>query len=577
MDWLFLAYLQHPPLVGTWTVKHLAAVTAVFYRKPIVLSVVAIVLFCTFSSAQIPKSLTSPATGTSAAPEPTQSTDTLARNTPRGTVLAFLAAARKGDYTLAAEYLNTKLRGRDAAKLAEELAFVLDHRLPAKLNEISMEPDGTQSNITAPNEEFIGTIPSLNGNVDVLLERVDRGKLGKIWLFSNQTLAAVPDLYDEINAISIENILPESLVVKVLGFHVYGLLAFGLGLPLAYILISLLNRLLSSIAGRILRRVKRDPDRRNPNLAPAAVRLLLIAALLYWTLSKVSLPLLSRQFWSSIAVLLTIVGSVWLFTLISAAFEKYAQKHLARKKLDAAASLVSPARRVANLIALFVGVFWLLSSLGVNPTTTLAGLGVGGIAIALAAQKTLENMIGGASLIADQALRIGDYFRVGTIEGTVEQIGLRSTKVRTLDRSIVTVPNGQMATMTLENLRPRDRFWFHHYFGLPYESTSHEISSVLEEIRNTLREEPRIPRDTIRVRLLGFGQSGFQVEIFAYVLARNWPDFLHAQEDLLLDVINAVQDKGAQIARPSQTVYFATASGNPQPGSPPLTKAAPRD
>src|ERR1700720_4300052 len=123
--------------------------------------------------------------------------DTLGRNTPRGTVLGFLSAARKGDDELASQYLNTRLRGKAAADLAHQLSVVLDRRLPARLTQLSDQPDGAPSDPLKP-QELVGTISSDNGNVDITVERVDRGKSGQLWLFSSKTLDATADLYGEV-------------------------------------------------------------------------------------------------------------------------------------------------------------------------------------------------------------------------------------------------------------------------------------------------------------------------------------------------------------------------------------------
>jgi MscS family membrane protein len=191
---------------------------------------------------------------------------------------------------------------------------------------------------------------------------------------------------------------------------------------------------------------------------------------------------------------------------------------------------------------------------GVNPTAALAGLGVGGIAVAFAAQKTLENVIGGVSLIIDQAVRVGDFLKVGDTSGTVADIGLRSTRIRTLDRTVVSVPNGQIANMTLENISSRDKFWFHPVLALRYGTTSTQMSAVLEGIRSLLEESRHFEPASIRVRFLRLGPSSLDVEIFAYVLAADWNQFLKIQENILLHIMDCIESSGVQLAIPSQSL-----------------------
>ena len=169
-----------------------------------------------------------------------------------------------------------------------------------------------------------------------------------------------------------------------------------------------------------------------------------------------------------------------------------------------------------DVLVIFVALLASLRHFGIDPTPALAGLGVGGIAVALAAQKTLENVIAGASLIFDQAVRVGDFLKMGEIVGTVDHIGLRSTRIRTLDRTIVSVPNSQIANTSLETLSARDKFWFHPVVGLRYETTPEQLrrSSTASAAAQSQRRRPRI----VRVRFFRLGAFSLDVEVFAYVL-----------------------------------------------------------
>ena len=201
------------------------------------------------------------------------------------------------------------------------------------------------------------------------------------------------------------------------------------------------------------------------------------------------------------------------------------------------------------------GLLGVLRHFGVDPTPALAGLGVGGIAVALAAQKTLENVVAGASLIFDQAVQVGDFLKVGEVTGTVEQIGLRSTRMRTLDRTVVSIPNSQIANVTLETLSVRDRFWFHPVVGVRYETTSSQLRAALDGIRRLLLDHPSVDDASVRVRFLRLGAFSLDIDVFAYVDARDWNHFLELQEQLLFGVTGAVTAAGTEIAFPSQTMY----------------------
>jgi MscS family membrane protein len=298
----------------------------------------------------------------------------------------------------------------------------------------------------------------------------------------------------------------------------------------------------------------RNAEPQNPQILPPPIRLLLLALVIRWLVSRIPLPLLARQFWSTTALMITVVACMWLLMLLNGWSERYLVGR--RRSLSGSASALRLVRRVIDGIILFAGLLFTLSHFGVNVTAALAGLGVGGIAVALAAQKTLENIIAGVSLIADQAVRVGDTLNLGDIQGTVEEVGLRSTRIRTADRTVVSLPNGQIANMKLETLSARDRFLFHPLVGLRYETTPVQLHSVMAAIRNLLNEHASVDSASVRVRFVRFGASSLDVDIFAYVSADDGNNFLEIQEELLLGIMNIVQEAGTGIAFPSQTLYL---------------------
>jgi MscS family membrane protein len=446
--------------------------------------------------------------------------DPLGRSTPRGAVLGFLSAARKGNSEIAVLYLNTPLRGADAQDLARQLAIVLDRRLPARLN--SLKPD----------EDLVGTISTAKGDLDILVERVDRGKLGKTWLFSRQTLKAIPDVFPEMDMPTVEKILPEFLVQRRLAkIPLFEWLALFVGMPFLYFLTGVLQRLIGLVVGAFRRRLLRNAHAQNPQLLPPPLRLLLLALAIHWLLSAVGLPLLARQFWSTTSLIIAITASMWLLILLNGWGESYIVGR--RPDISASAVVLRLARRVVDGLILFAGLMYTLYHFGINPAAALTGLGVGGIAVALAAQKTLENVIAGISLIADEAVHVGDTLKVGDIAGTVEEVGLRSTRIRTLDRTVVCVPNSQIANMSPETLSARDRFWLHPVVGLRYETTPLQMRAVTADLHRLLAAHSSLDLSSVRVRFLRLGPFSLDVEIFAYVFARDWGHFLEIQEELL--------------------------------------------
>ena len=487
--------------------------------------------------------------------EPDVPRDTLGRDNPRGTVLGFLTAIKKGNAEVAALYLNTPSRGADAAVLARQLAEVLDRRLPARLNQVSDAPEGSIPDPLKPDEDLVGAIKTADGELDITLERVDRGKAGKVWLFSRQTLASIPDVFAELNTAPLETYLPEFMLnVRLADIPLFEYLALFVGLPLLYVSTGLLNRALGWIIGSIRRRGGRNPNLKNPQILRGPARLLLVAVLIRLTLARVALPLLARQFWLTTAFFIAVAACTWWLLLLNSWGERYL---LARGHASSGSgSVLRLFRRLLDGVFLFAGFIFVLHHFSINLTAALAGLGVGGIAVALAAQKTLENVIAGISLIADEAVRVGDFLTVGDVQGTVEVVGLRSTRIRTLDRTLVTLPNGQIANMKVETLSARDKFWFHPIVSLRYETTPEQLDSVLADIREFLCAHSNLDPASVRVRFFRLGAFSLDIDIFAYAKSNDWSDFLRVQEELLLGIMDIVRRNGAEFAFPSQTLYL---------------------
>jgi MscS family membrane protein len=179
-------------------------------------------------------------------------------------------------------------------------------------------------------------------------------------------------------------------------------------------------------------------------------------------------------------------------------------------------ALIPLARRAGKAVVSVAAVILFLSALGYPVTSLIAGLGLGGLAFALASQKTVENLFGAFSLGIDQPFREGDFVRIEELVGTVESLGLRSTKIRTLDRTLVSYPNGKLAEMRLETYSARDRLRLACTVGLVYETTEAQMRDVLANLERALREHPKIWPDTVVVRFKELAASSLDIEVMAW-------------------------------------------------------------
>jgi MscS family membrane protein len=496
----------------------------------------------------------SPATG-QLQQEPAAPGDVLGRSTPRGAVLGFLKAVRKEDYPAAVEYLNTRLTGNAAEKLAHQLYVMLNRRLPARLNELSNKPEGSLTFLSKPDEDLVGTISSSRGNVDIVVQKVRRGDNPQVWLFSQATLDAIPGLYSEIDTVSPEQVLPRFFVqTRIGGVPVFQWIAI-FSVPVLYWIISVIRRALVPCIASLFRLVAKTRNVPDIVLLPHPVRMLILVALIYWGASKVRLSLLARQIWLAGAVVITIVAVVWLLMLLNGEVERLTRRRLERVNGTGSISMLRLCRRSVDLLVIFCGILFGLHYFGVNSTTALTGLGIGGVAIALAAQKTLENIIGGMSVMFDHVIRVGDLVKTGDTLGFVEFIGLRSTRIRTFNRTVVAVPNGQLAAVTIENYSGRDRFWLIHYLSLLGNTRGPVLCAIVDEINGVLLELPGIDPASVRVRLLRLGANSDDIEIFGYVRAPSFERFLELQQEALLRILSVVDSAGAERAISVANVY----------------------
>ena len=234
----------------------------------------------------------------------------------------------------------------------------------------------------------------------------------------------------------------------------------------------------------------------------------------------------------------------------------------------------------ARILGIIVGVLCLAvgaDRVGVPVYGIVAGLGVGGLAIALAAQPTIENLIGAMNLFADKPVRVGDFCQYGEAKGVVEAIGIRSTRIRGVDRTLTTIPNATLAKMPIVNFTRRDSIVLNTVIGLRYETTRDQLRHLLAELEDLLHSHPRVTAETARARFVGFGDSSLNIELLAFVNTIDWAEFTVVREDLMLRVMDIVEQAGAAMARPSQTLYLGRDRGpdrhwTHEPDLPPQTR-----
>jgi MscS family membrane protein len=267
-------------------------------------------------------------------------------------------------------------------------------------------------------------------------------------------------------------------------------------------------------------------------------------------------PLLYRVYYMRFIASLVAACFAWLVsTITDRGFELAVER--TQTQNNGGQSILIVMQRLTRIVLAIIALVVVLALFGFNVTTTLAGFGIGGLAVALAAQKTLENLIGGVSLLMDKAVRVGDFCQIGDQLGTVEDIGLRSLKLRTLDQNLSVVPNGSLAQMQFQNMARRGKLLIHQTFALRIETEVDQLRFVLHRVQDMLNQHPSVEPKTCRVRVTNFVGAAFQLELFAYGTTGDWGQLTIIREDVILKIAEIVEASGTRFAAPTQLAYLS--------------------
>jgi MscS family membrane protein len=483
--------------------------------------------------------------------EPSKPHDPLGRDTPHGTVFGFLQAAQSGKYDEASQYLRLSKRERlsQGDALAHQLKVLMDSAFVGRVGAISENQEGSAQAGVPHDHERIGVFRIDDNETNVDLVRVAEAGDGEVWLFSSETLAAVPELYGQIETSEMESHLPGFLTnERVFSTPLWRWIAFLVLIPIALALSWAITGLMSK-GTRVWRRWRRYAVIQDLHASIDGPARLILTTIFHATgVAFLGLPLLFREYYRRFAGVLLAAGAAWLvFRLIDRWGERARLKALKGSGYKSG-SVVLLGQKILKAAVVVAAALVILSIFGFDMTTAVAGLGIGSIALAFAAQKTLENLFGGMSILGDQVIRVGETCVIGDKEGTVEDISLRSTRLRTLNRTELSVPNGQLANMNVENLSRRDSFLFQATIRLRHETSPEQLRSVLKEIQDLLRNHPKVDPSVARVRFVGIGEVGLEIEIHCQVRTSVLDEFLVVREDLLLRMMDLVAAAGTGFA-----------------------------
>jgi len=474
--------------------------------------------------------------------------------TPLELLLVLADAADARDYDRAAGYLDLRylpedMQGWSPRDLVEALRIVWAQQNMIDVTRLSDEPGGFLNDGLPPYRDLLGMVRMDNGEeVPIYLQRIPDGSGGRIWKVSNASVAEIPRLWDDLGygpvAVWLQRHLPD---YRFAGLEAWQLIAAVVFLVVAWYL-SL------AIAYALMRLVLLIPNRFPLGIEAffrGSFRLFLFLVLFRLLMDQLALSLAARVYLNSSGVDY-IAFSVLLLGCISL-LRDYNIRRLERAGNRQYVALLKPFTTIVKLLALTaIALVW-AERAGYNMSTIIAGLGVGSVAVALAAQKTLENVIGAITLYSARPVNPGDLCRFGDVVGTVEEIGLRSTLIRTLDRTMLAVPNSVFSSVEVENFSHRDRIRFYRHIELQM-PTAPQLRVVLGRLRELFLSHEEVLQETVSIRLEKIVAANAIIRIDAGIATTNYQRYLGVIEDLNLRMIEIVHDTGIVFSGPGQVL-----------------------
>ena len=486
----------------------------------------------------------------------------VATDSPRAALSQYLDLCRAGEFAKAAAYLDLPAGAEQrGAVLARRLKAVLDRHVWFDLDAVSPKSTGNPDDGLPAGSDQLGEIPGSSGAKEPVrfVRRPQAAEGEPAWVFSAATVARVDTWFAALDNTWMLEHLPDFLLRPgPLDLLLWQWIALPLMLLVCWPLAFVLRRVTQAILGRLARRTKTEWDDQVLSRLGGPLTLGWLLALLYLGVPRLGLYQPADDFiHRTMRAGLFLVFFWTLARSVDVAAAILAGSRWAKER-PASRSLIPLGTRLGKVAVYATGLVALLSELGYPVASLLAGLGLGGLALALAAQKTVENLFGAVSLGTDQPFRQGDFVRVDDTVGTVEALGLRSTRIRTLDRTLVSIPNGKLAEMRLETFAARDRIRLACTVGLVYDTSAAAMRKVLAGLERVLREQPKIWKDTVVVRFKELAASSLDIEVMAWFETSDWGEFQLIRQEVLLAFMEVVESAGSSFAFPTRTVHVVT-------------------
>jgi len=483
-------------------------------------------------------------------------TDDYNRGVPRSSLQGFLDTARSGDFERAANYLDMRylpydMDAGEAPEYARKLLIALDRALWVDISMINDHPEGHGDDGLMRHQERVARVDLDGKKVDILMQRIPREDGVLIWKFSGSTVEVIPELYAEYGYGPIGEKLAKMLPpYKFLSLELWQwVMLFALVL-VAFIVVYIPTKIISIV----LKYTKLRYRDQLASLCSGPVRFYVILLVLSRWEDLIHPTAAVRALMSAQTILM--ISLIWLSFAFIGLFRDFLKDRFEKQDRKGAVVLLRPVASVLRISIIVILLMVWFENLGLKATTVLTGLGVGGLAVALATQKSIENLIGAITLYATTPVKVGDFCRFGDSIGTVEDIVLRYTRIRTLGRTVIHVPNASFVDMHLESYSYREKIWFHPVIKIRRDASPDQMRYILIEIRKMLYSHPMVDAEPARVRFKEFGGSSLDIHVFAYIKTTVYSEYLEVGEDLNLRIMDIIKEAGTKLAVPIQNVWF---------------------
>ncbi len=485
-------------------------------------------------------------------------TDPYHRESPFGSTQGILDAIQKQDSSLLLLYLDPTFtkqihdKKQEQQLLSDITQIINQNSKLINIQDISRKPTGKLDDTLPENIEKIGEI-NVKNTPDMTLKRIDENH-GKIWVLSNDFLSNIQQYRKQVKPNWIDNKVPKSLHINVFGYDLAHLLssllvmvvALAIGLCLSIFMYAVSSLALSIFSKKIVAF----------KMVVLPISIICATYIYEYLLIVFEIEWITRELLLSIVNVFNILAIAWLIYRIISLLSIHAKQKTQGANHPVSQSIVFLLTGLAKSGLILFTILLLLHNFNVDVSSGIAFLGLGGLALALGAQKVIENLIGSVVVVADKPVDIGDFCRFGTIMGHVESVGIRSTRIRTLDRTLVTIPNGVFSSVEIENYDKRDKFLFCHLFALDLNNDGSNVEKILINIRKLLSTQKETVITEERVRLRFVERDCIKLEVRCYIVT---PDadfelFLEQQEKLLLEIMSIIASSKVQLVNTTLVV-----------------------